>query len=158
MSCAHSAPHRDAFGTYNGMKVYNHTNHDIPSSMVDAVVGMTLQYLDGYDKDVRDYTIRFYNKLFALQFPDNTIVYADGVTDVVSKTIYISSFTPCVPASSLSHELGHLIKFNVSKTGDKDHEDKEYWHKIKDLEAVLQQAMCSDEEVAREQFNRQPPQ
>jgi len=158
LSCAHAQKPVEAFGTYNGMKIYNHTNHDLPPSLVNAVVGMTLEYLDGTEVDVRGYTVRFFPMLFQLNFPEtNTVVFADGMTDVGSKTMYISSFTSCVPASSLSHELAHLVKFRTITNGDAEHKDVEFWHKVSELERNLQKSFCTDSELDREAVNRQPP-
>lgn len=144
------------YTTRHGLRVYDHTRRRVPQERVEAVTERALHFF-GVDGVLDGVAVHFYSKLIQLPGPDDTLIIADGYTDPLTRTVIASSFSQCVSASSLVHELGHLIRMAADGSPDRGHRDVAYWEAIAAFDHVLQKEMCSDAQMIREQMARRSP-
>ncbi len=144
------------YTTRHGLRVFDHTRRTVPQERVEAVTQRALDFF-GASSELDGVAVHFYSKLIHLPGPDDTLIIADGYTDPMTRTVIASSFSQCVSASSLVHELGHLIRISVNGFPDRDHRDVAYWEAIAAFDHALQREMCTDAQMIREQMARRSP-
>ena len=142
--------------TSHGLRVFDNTGLRIPRMGVEAVTESALAFfdepiaLDGVE-------IHFYSKLIAIPGPDDTVIIADGYTDSSGRKVLVSSFSTCVAASSLAHELGHVVREARGQTPDPGHRDVAFWSEVEALDAQLQTRMCTPRDRKTEALARRSP-
>lgn len=142
--------------TSHGLRVFDNTGLQIPRGGVEAVTERALSFFDGPDS-LDGVEVHFYSKLIAIPGPDDTVIVADGYTDASGRKVLVSSFSTCVAASSLAHELGHVVREARGQTPDPGHRDVAFWAEVEALDAQLQGRMCTDRERRTEALARRTP-
>jgi hypothetical protein len=141
--------------TSQGLRVYDRTEHGVSRQQVELVTEKAIE-LAGGRAALRGVNVVFHDQLIEIQPTPDTVIVADGFTDPFSRTVFSSTFSSCLPASSLLHELVHVVQFAQHEPLDPDHKNG-IWVEVEDTDEALQWQMCSSSQVLRERLARRAP-
>ena len=145
------------YTTSHGIRVYDQTGHHVPRQAVEHLTERALD-LFGMRGVLHGVELHLHAKLIELHSPDEgTVIVADGYSDPFSRTIIVTSFTDCLAASSIVHELGHVVRQSRLESADPEHLDVAFWNSVEELEDELKREMCTPEQILHEKVARRAP-
>lgn len=136
-----------SYVTKHNVNIYDNTTKHTPSvEEVESVIDFALMYFGGEEaaKKIEHVDVYLYDHWLHIPQPDDTVILADGYTDIWEEVILASVLQTCFADSGLLHELAHIVHDKGAIAPDWWHDDKEFWKFVKLIEEVAIKELCPE--------------